>query len=59
MFVPFQKDDVVTIKDGNFANMKWKVKDIELDKWLVVVNVEILGRLTPVVLTFDKVELMN
>jgi transcriptional antiterminator NusG len=22
MFVPFQKDDVVTIKDGNFANMK-------------------------------------
>ena len=56
MFVPFQKDDVVSIKDGNFANMKGKVKDIDLDKWLVVVNVEILGRLTPVVLTFDKVE---
>lgn len=32
MFVPFQKDDVVTIKDGNFANMKGKVKDIDLDK---------------------------
>lgn len=59
MFVPFQIDDVVSIKDGNFANMKWKVKDVDLDKWLVVVNVEILWRLTPVVLTFDKVTPIN
>jgi transcription termination/antitermination protein NusG len=59
MFVPFQVDDVVTIKDGNFSNMKGKVKDVDLDKGLVVVNVEILGRLTPVVLTFEKVSHIN
>lgn len=59
MFVPFQIDDVVTIKDGNFMNMKWKVKDVDAEKWLVVVNVEILWRLTPVVLPFDKVAPIN
>jgi transcription termination/antitermination protein NusG len=55
MYVPFQIDDVVLIKDGNFENMKGKVKDIDEDNALVVVNVEILGRLTPVVLPFEKV----
>ncbi|MEI7477203.1 MAG: transcription termination/antitermination protein NusG [bacterium] len=55
MFIPFEKDDLVTIKEGNFVNMKGNVKDVDLEKGLVVVNIEILGRLTPVVLTFDKV----
>jgi transcription termination/antitermination protein NusG len=55
MFVPFSVGDLVSIKDGNFANMKGNVKDVDAEKWLVVVNVEILGRLTPVALTFDKV----
>lgn len=59
MFVPFEIDDVVLLKDGNFANMKGTVKDIDAEKWLVVVNVEILGRLTPVVMAFDKVEATN
>jgi transcription termination/antitermination protein NusG len=59
MFVPFQVGDVVAIKDWNFANMKWNVKDVDVEKWLVVVNVEILWRLTPVVLTFDKVAQTN
>ncbi len=59
MFVPFQIDDVVLLKDGNFANMKGTVKDVDAEKWLVVVNVEILGRLTPVVMTFDKVAATN
>lgn len=59
MFVPFEKWDVVSIKDGNFANMKGNVKDVDVEKWLVVVDVEILGRLTPVALTFDKVAPIN
>lgn len=59
MFVPFQVDDLVNIKDGNFANMKGKIKDVDLEKGLVVVNVEILWRLTPVVLTFDKISPVN
>lgn len=59
MFVPFSVGDVVSIKDGNFANMKGNVKDVDAEKWLVVVNVEILGRLTPVALTFDKVSAAN
>ncbi len=59
MFVPYQVWDVVAIKDGNFANMKGNVKDVDIEKWLVVVNVEILWRLTPVVLTFDKVSQIN
>lgn len=59
MYIPFQEGDVVLLKEGDFANMKWKVKDVDVEKWLVVVNVEILGRLTPVVLTFEKVALAN
>ena len=59
MYVPFSVGDVVSIKDGNFANMKGNVKDVDAEKWLVVVNVEILGRLTPVALTFDKVSAAN
>jgi len=59
MYVPFQVDDVVMIKDGNFENMKGKVKDIDEENALVVVNVEILGRLTPVVLPFEKVAHIN
>lgn len=55
MYIPFEIGDVVTLKEGDFANMKWKVKDIDPDNGLVVVNVEILGRLTPVVVTFEKV----
>ncbi len=59
MYIPFQEGDLVLLKEGDFANMKWKVKDVDVEKWLVVVNVEILGRLTPVVLTFEKVSLAN
>lgn len=59
MYVPYQVGDVVTIKDGNFENMKWNVKDVDQENGLVVVNVEILGRLTPVVLTYEKVAHIN
>jgi transcription termination/antitermination protein NusG len=59
MYVPFQIDDVVILKAGDFENMKGKVKDIDEENALVVVNIEILGRLTPVVLPFEKVAHIN
>jgi len=59
IFVPFQKGDVVELKDGDFAGMKGNVKDVDAEKGIVVVNVEILGRLTPIAVTFDKVSPMN
>lgn len=32
MYVPFSVGDVVSIKDGNFANMKGNVKDVDAEK---------------------------
>ncbi len=54
--VPFQEGDVVELKDGDFNGMKWVITEIDVAKWMVYVNVEILWRNTPVMLTFDKVE---
>ena len=39
--------------------MKWNIKTIDHDKWTVVVNIEMLGRLTPVAVDADKIELMS
>ena len=39
--------------------MKWNIKEIDAEKWVIVVNVEMLGRLTPVAIDADKVELTN
>lgn len=55
IFVPFHKGDVVMLKEGDFAGMKGNVKDVDGEKGIVVVNVEILGRLTPIAVAFDKV----
>lgn len=54
--VPFQEWDVVEIKDGDFAGMKGLITEIDIAKWIVYANVEILWRNTPVMLDFDKVE---
>jgi len=54
--VPYQEWDVVTLRDGDFNGMKWLITEIDIAKWLVYVNVEILGRNTPVMVSFDKVE---
>lgn len=54
--VPFDAWDVVTLRDGDFNGMKWVVTNIDAEKWMVSVNVEILWKNTPVMLSFDKVE---
>ena len=54
--VPFQEGDVVTLRDGDFNGMKGLITEIDPSKGMVYVNVEILGRNTPVMVSFDKVE---
>lgn len=55
--VPFQEGDVVILKDWDFNGMKWVVTEIDTAKWMLYVNVEILWRNTPVMVSFEKVQL--
>lgn len=57
--VPYKEWDVVLLKTWDFKWMKWKIKNIDSDKGTVIVNIEMLWRLTPVVIDADKIELMN
>jgi transcriptional antiterminator NusG len=54
--VPFQDGDIVILKDGDFNGMKGVVTEIDTAKGFLYVNVEILGRNTPVMVSFDKVQ---
>ena len=57
--IPYKVGDVVLLKNWDFKGMKWNIKEIDAEKWVIVVNVEMLGRLTPVAIDADKVELTN
>lgn len=59
LVIPYKIGDVVMLKTGDFKWMKWVVKNIDEGKWTTVVNVEMLWRLTPVVIDIDKIELMS
>jgi transcriptional antiterminator NusG len=59
LVIPYKIGDVVMLKTGDFKGMKWVVKNIDEDKWSAIVNVEMLWRLTPVVIDIDKIELMS
>lgn len=59
LIVPFQVDELVRIKDGEFKNLTGKIKDLNPEESIAVVNVEVLGRLTPVTIAMDKIELVN
>ena len=56
--VPYKIWDVVTLKTWDFKWMQGKVKKVDSEKWTVIVNIEMLGRLTPVVIDADKIELL-
>jgi len=57
--IPYKVWDVVLLKQGDFKGMKWNIKELDSDKGLVVVSVEMLGRLTPVAVAIDQIELAN
>ena len=59
LVVPFQVNELVRIKDGEFNNLTGKIKDLNPEESIAVVNVEVLGRLTPVTIAMDKIELVN
>lgn len=56
--IPYKVWDVVMLKTGDFKWVKWNIKTIDHDKGAVIVNIEMMGRLTPVVVDADKIELM-
>lgn len=57
--MPYKVWDVVTLKDGNFEGAMGPVIEINEDEKMVVVNIEMLGRMTPVMIWFDKVDLVE
>ncbi|HKL43882.1 MAG TPA: transcription termination/antitermination protein NusG [Candidatus Absconditabacterales bacterium] len=57
--IPYKEGDVVMLKTGDFKGMKGKIKKVDTEKGTVIVNIEMLGRLTPVVIDADKIELMS
>ena len=59
LVVPFQVDELVKIKEGEFKNLTGKIKHLNPEESIVVVNVEVLGRLTPVTIAMEKIELVN
>lgn len=56
--VPYNIGDIVLLKTGDFKGMQGTIKEIDADKGQVVVHVEMLGRLTPVIIDIDKIELL-
>jgi transcription antitermination factor NusG len=50
---------LVLLKTGDFKWMKWALRAIDSEKSTAIVNIEMLGRLTPVVIDLDKIELMS
>lgn len=57
--IPYKEWDVVMLKTWDFKGMKWKIKTVDTQKWTVIVNIEMLGRLTPVVIDADKIDLIS
>ena len=57
--IPYQEGDVVLLKNGDFKGMKGNIKELDSEKGMVVVNIEMLGRLTPVAIAIDQIELAN
>jgi transcriptional antiterminator NusG len=52
----FKPGDVVEILTGPFAKLIGKVRDVNDDKRMLLIIVEIFGRDTPVELTFQEVK---
>ena len=57
--IPYKVWDIVLLKQWDFKWMKWNIKELDSDKGLAVVHVEMLGRLTPVAVAIDQIELAN
>lgn len=54
--VHFEIGEVVTVKEGPFANFAGTIEEIDYDKGKLKVLVNMFGRETPIELDFDQVE---
>lgn len=54
--VEFQKDDVVRVLSGPFAEFTGKIEEVNMDRQKLRVLIELFGRDTPVELEFTQVE---
>ncbi len=54
--VPWQKDDIVRVNSGPFADFVGKIEEVNPQKETVKVLISIFGRDTPVELEFTQVE---
>ena len=57
--VPYKVGDIVLLKQWDFKGMKWNIKEVDSEKGLAVVQVEMLWRLTPVAVAIDQIELAS
>jgi transcriptional antiterminator NusG len=57
--IPYKVWDVVLLKQGDFKGMKWNIKELDSEKWIAVVSIEMLWRLTPVAVPIDQIELVS
>lgn len=53
---PFKQWDIVELKDWEFSWTQWVITEIDNQKWVVYVSVEILWRTTPMMVPFEKID---
>ncbi|PID34799.1 MAG: hypothetical protein CR971_01370 [candidate division SR1 bacterium] len=57
--IPYKVGDLVILREGDFKSMQGVIRELDLEKGTVVVNIEMLGRQTPVVISADKIDLVS
>lgn len=57
--IPYKKGDLVSLKEGEFKWLEWLIREVDWEKWIVIVNIEMLWRLTPVSISADKIDLVS
>ncbi len=57
--IPYKVWDLVILREGDFKSMQGVIRELDLEKGTVVVNIEMLGRQTPVVISADKIDLVS
>ncbi len=57
--IPYKVGDLVILREGDFKSMQGVIRELDFEKGTVVVNIEMLGRQTPVVISADKIDLVS
>ncbi|AKX33701.1 transcription antitermination protein NusG [Spiroplasma litorale] len=53
----FKVKDVVMVKEGPFANTEGQVMEMDFEKGIAIVNIELFGRITPTEFEFSNLSL--